>query len=99
MGYTMTPLGEMAVAAPRMGAWLMELVKESGVGGIDDPDARILAARINDVTSMLAVVSACAHRLDVQATLEGSVNYGLVQQGPGNPNGGPHHENVGASLQ
>ena len=68
MGHTMTPLGEMAVAAPRMGAWLDELVKESGVGGIDDPDARILAARINDVTSMLTVVSACAYRLDAQAS-------------------------------
>lgn len=66
MGHTMTPLGEMAVAAPRMGAWLAELVRESGVGGIDDPDARILAARINDIASMLTVVSACAYRLDEQ---------------------------------
>lgn len=68
VGHTMTPLGEMAVAAPRMGEWLDELVRESGVRGIDDPDARILAARINDVTSMLTVVSACAYRLDAQAS-------------------------------
>lgn len=68
MERTTTPLGEMAVAAPRMGAWLTELVRESGVGGIDDPDARILAARINDIVSMLAVVSACAYRLDAQAS-------------------------------
>lgn len=68
MGHTMTPLGEMAVAAPRMGDWLMELVSESGVGMIDDPDARILADRINDITSMLTVVSACAYRLDAQAS-------------------------------
>lgn len=68
MGHTRTPLGEMAVAAPRMGDWLMELVSESGVGVIDDPDARILADRINDVTSMLTVVSACAYRLDAQAS-------------------------------
>jgi len=51
-----------------MGEWLDELVRESGVRGIDDPDARILAARINDVTSMLTVVSACAYRLDAQAS-------------------------------
>lgn len=68
MGHAMTPLREMAVAAPRMGAWLNELVKESGVGKVDDPDVRILAARINDVTSMLTVVSACAYRLDAQAS-------------------------------
>lgn len=68
MGHTMTPLGEMAVAAPRMGAWLMELVRESGVAAVDDPDARILAARINDIASMLTVVSACAYRLDAQTS-------------------------------
>ena len=69
MGHTMmTPLGEMAAAAPRMGAWLTELVRESGVGTVDDPDARILAARINDIESMLTVVSACAYRLDAQAS-------------------------------
>lgn len=68
MGHTMTPLGEMAVAAPRMGDWLEELVKESGVGTVDDPDARILAARIRDIASMLTVVSACAYRLDAQAS-------------------------------
>lgn len=67
MGHTRTPLGEMAVAAPRMGDWLMKLVSESGVGMIDDPDARILADRINDITSTLTVVSACAYRLDEQA--------------------------------
>ena len=67
MGHTMTPLGEMAVAAPRMGDWLEELARESGVGAVDDPDARILADRINDITSMLTVVSACAYRLDEQA--------------------------------
>lgn len=64
----MTPLGEMAVAAPRMGDWLMKLVRESGAGKVDDPDARILAARINDIASMLTVVSVCAHRLDAQAS-------------------------------
>lgn len=68
MGHAMTPLGEMAVAAPRMGDWLTELVKESGVGTVDDPDARILAARIRDIASMLTVVSACAYRLDAQAS-------------------------------
>lgn len=68
MGHTMSPLGEMAVAAPRMGDWLMELVSESGVGMIDDPDARILADRINNIASMLTVVSACAYRLDAQAS-------------------------------
>jgi hypothetical protein len=51
-----------------MGDWLTELVKESGVGTVDDPDARILAARINDIASMLTVVSACAYRLDAQAS-------------------------------
>lgn len=68
MERTTTPLGEMAVAAPRMGDWLTELFRESGVGGIDDPDARILAARIRDIASMLTVVSACAYRLDAQAS-------------------------------
>lgn len=68
MGHTMSPLGEMAVAAPRMGDWLTKLVRESGVGTVDDPDARILAARINDIASMLTVVSACAYRLDAQAS-------------------------------
>ena len=51
-----------------MGDWLTKLVRESGVGMIDDPDARILADRINDITSMLTVVSACAYRLDAQAS-------------------------------
>lgn len=68
MGHAMTLLGEMAVAAPRMGDWLEELVRESGVGAVDDPDARILAARISDIARMLTVVSACAYRLDAQAS-------------------------------
>ena len=51
-----------------MGDWLTELVRESGVGTVDAPDARILAARIRDIASMLTVVSACAYRLDAQAS-------------------------------